>query len=55
MGDCIGQGTSGAALVSQVNLDHGLMEFSNDSKDEVDYGDVRLQPMAYQDDIMRSS
>ena len=25
VGDCIGQGTSGAALVSKANLDHGLM------------------------------
>ena len=25
VGDCIGQGTAGAALVSQVNLDQGLL------------------------------
>ena len=55
VGDCIGQGTAGAPLVSQVNLDCGLMEYFEDSKDEVSYGSVRLQPLAYQDDIMRSS
>ena len=55
VGDCIGQGTAGAALVSQVNLDHGLMEYFADSKDEISYGGVRLQPLAYQDDIMRGS
>ena len=55
VGDCIGQGTAGAALVSQANLDHGLMDYFKDSKDEIQYGGVRLQPLAYQDDIMRSS
>ena len=55
VGDCIGQGTAGAALVSQANLDCGLMEYFANSEDEISYGEVRLQPMAYQDDIMRSS
>ena len=27
VGDCIGQGTAGGALVSQANLDQGLMEY----------------------------
>ena len=27
VGDCIGQGTTGAALVSQVNLDQGLQQY----------------------------
>ena len=55
LGDCIGQGTAGAALVSQANLDHGLMDYFQDSKDEISYGGVRLQPLAYQDDILRGS
>ena len=55
VGDCIGQGTAGAALVSQANLDHGLMDYFQDSKDEISYGGVRLQPLAYQDDILRGS
>ena len=55
VGNVIGQGTAGAALVSQVNLDLGLMDYFKESKDEVHYGGVRLQPLAYQDDILRGS
>ena len=55
VGDVIGQGTAGAALVSQVKLDQGLQQFFGDGKEDVEYGDVRLQPMAYQDDIMKGS
>ena len=44
VGDCIGQGTAGGALVSQANLDIGLMEYFEDSKDEIMYGNVKLQP-----------
>ena len=57
VGDCIGQGTAGAALVTQANLDQGLMEYFGDVDNDafISYGDVRLQPMAYQDDIMNSS
>ena len=55
VGDCIGQGTDGAALVSQANVDHGLKDYFKDSQCEMRYGGVRLQPLSYQDDIMRSS
>ena len=51
VGDCIGQGTSGAALISQINIDMGLQEQFHDSNDPMVYGDVRIQPLAYQDDI----
>jgi hypothetical protein len=53
VGDVIGQGTAGAALVSQLNLDRGLMDYFGESQDEKRYGSVRLQPLAYQDDIMK--
>ena len=53
--DCIGQGTAGGALVSQMNLDHGLQEYFSGSCDEMSYGQVRLQPVAYQDDVARAS
>ena len=33
VGDCIGQGTTGAALVSQVNLDQGLLQYFGDLTD----------------------
>ena len=55
VGDVIGQGTAGGALVSQANLDHGLMEYFGDSKDEIHYGGVRIQPLAYQDDVLKGS
>ena len=51
VGDCIGQGTAGGALVSQANLDQGLMRYFGDSGDEMQYGSVRLQPVAYKDDL----
>ena len=55
VGDCIGQGTAGGALVSQANLDNGLMEYFGDSNQEMYYGNVRIQPLAYQDDVMKGS
>ena len=55
VGDCIGQGTAGGALVSQANLDLGLMEYFEHSQEEIYYGNVRLQPLAYQDDILKGS
>ena len=59
VGDCLGQGTAGAGLISAGNLDIGLqMYFNKDETDDEDakedvtmFGDVRIQPIAYQDDI----
>ena len=53
VGEVVGQGTIGGALVSQLNVDMGLDEYFKGSKDEATYGSIRLQPMAFQDDIMR--
>ena len=55
VGDCIGQGTAGGALVSQAIIDKGLMEYFGDSQEEIHYGSVRIQPLAYQDDILKGS
>ena len=55
VGDCIGQGSSGGALTSQVNLDHGLQGYFAGSMDELCYGSIRVQPLAYQDDVGRVS
>ena len=55
VGDCIGQGTAGGALVSQANLDRGLEEYFGDSKEEIHYGTVKIQPLAYQDDVLKGS
>ena len=41
VGDCLGQGSSGGALASQVNLDHGLQSYFSGSTDVVCYGGVR--------------
>ena len=51
VGDCIGQGTAGASLVSALNLDHGMQTYFSNSKDEMMYGGVRLEYFAFQDDI----
>ena len=55
VGDCIGQGTAGAALVSQVNLDQGLRQYFGDGGEDLEYGDVQISPLAYQDDIMKGN
>ena len=51
VGDCLGQGTAGAGLVSAANLDLGLQKYFNNSHNVMNYGSVRLQPLSYQDDI----
>ena len=52
-GPMIGQGTGGGALVSQANLDRGMMDMFTSSEEEVSYGGVRILPLMFQDDIMR--
>ena len=43
---------AGGALVSHANHNLGLHEYFEDSNNELCYGEIRLQPLAYQDDIM---
>ena len=52
-GELIGQGTGGGALVSSVNLDKDMEEFFGGSSSEVTYGELRLQPLMFQDDVVR--
>ena len=54
-GPMIGQGTGGGALVSQVNLDHGVVDMFTGSEQEIRYGRVRILPAMFQDDIMRAA
>ena len=54
-GEGVGQGTLEGALVSAVNLDSGVNDFFCDSEYEVNYGDVALQPILFQDDVARLS
>ena len=54
-GDLVGQGTAGAGLVSQLNLDRGLQQYFSGSKDEMYYGKVRIEYSAYMDDVGKPS
>ena len=54
-GDLVGQGTAGAGLVSQLNLDRGMQSYFSSSSDELYYGRVRLEYSAYQDDVGKPS
>ena len=51
VGDCLGQGTGGAGLVSAANLDLGLQNEFKHTSDVMYYGNVRIQPLSYQDDV----
>ena len=51
VGHCLGQGTAGAGLVSQANLDHGLNSYFQGCKDIMIFGETRIQPLLYQDDV----
>ena len=54
-GPMIGQGTGGGALVSQANLDKGIMDMFEGSEEELRYGGVRVLPLIFQDDILRGT
>ena len=53
VGEVLGQGSSGGAVVSAVNLDDGVRRFFEGSGDELSYGSVALKPLIFQDDIAR--
>ena len=42
VGEVVGQGTMGGALVSQLNVDKGVGDYFEGSKDEATYGSIRL-------------
>ena len=42
-------------IVSQVNLDQGLQQYFGDGGEHLEYGNVLIRPLAYQDDIMKGS
>ena len=44
------QGSFGASLASQLSLDMGINDYFCSSWDEECYGNVRLQPLTFQDD-----
>ena len=49
----VGQGTLEGSIVSAVNLDKGVDDFFRDSEYEVNYGELSLQPLLYQDYVAR--
>ena len=52
----MGQGTIGGALVSQAVLDEGVgAEFTPGNKSETNYGEVKMGPCMYQDDLIHVS
>ena len=54
-GPCVGQGSGGGALNSQLSLDRGIQDYFRGSSDEYYYGSVRCQGVIYQDDTGRTS
>ena len=55
VGDTLGQGSGGAALASQANLDRGITTIFKGSSDLVVYGTVPISPLLFQDDIFSLS
>ena len=51
IGDCVGQGSSGAGLISQANIGLGLQKHFGETVEVAHYGDIRIQPLAWQDDL----
>ena len=52
VGGMVGQGTCGASLVSQHNIDSGVDSYFRGSTSESFYGTVRLQPLLFVDDCL---
>ena len=52
-GELCGQGSAGAALASQLDIDLGISCYFKNSSEEASYGSVRIQPQTFQDDILR--
>ena len=53
VGEIVGQGSTGGAIVSQLNLDMGVNDLFFGSQDEAQYGTVVIQPQLFQDNIFR--
>ena len=50
-----GQGSGGAQLASQANMDKGITSMFEGSSDLVFYGTVPISPQLFQDDIFSMS
>jgi hypothetical protein len=47
------QGMVGGALASALNIDEEINAYFEDSPVEISYSSTRLQPVSFQDDILR--
>ena len=54
-GENVGQGTVEGAILSAGNVDKGIGNAFNKSSKEISYGEIRLQPLLFQDDVIRAS
>ena len=54
-GAVLGQGSKGAGLMSMRNLDSVVDDYFSGSEDEDVIGSVRLEPLIWVDDLLRSS
>ena len=52
-GELCAQGSGGAALASQTDIDSGVQCYFQNRRDEAKYGSVRVLPQLYQDDVLR--
>ena len=52
-GELCAQGSGGAALASQTDIDSGVQCYFQNRRDEAKYGSVRVLPQSYQDDVLR--
>ena len=53
VGELLGQGSGGGAMASAANLHRGVDDYFKGSVDESMYGDIRLQPVLFMDDLAR--
>ena len=52
-GENVTQGSIGGAILSFANLDKTMSAYFNGSNSEINYGDVRLSVLTFQDDALR--
>merc|ERR1712030_299472 len=52
-GENVCQGTVGSGLLSALNLGQGVHDFFEGSSSEISYGNVRIEPLCFQDDVAR--
>ena len=53
VGEILGQGSGGGAMASAANLDRGVDLYFKGSMDEAMFGNIRLQPLIFMDDLAR--